>query len=72
MFSIPPTGHDIAFTSLWDNYPDSISVRVKGRATHAYLLMAGTTNPMQYDIPTGRLTAHYPDGSTDTLLLTPP
>ena len=72
MFSIPPTGHDIAFTSLWDNYPDSISVRVKGRATHAYLLMAGTTNPMQYDIPNGRLTAHYTDGSTDTLLLTPP
>lgn len=72
MFHIAPEGHDIAFTSLWDNYPDSISVRVKGRATHAYLLMAGTTNPMQYDIANGRLTACYTDGSTDTLLLTPP
>lgn len=45
-FRSPAEGKNIAYTSLWDNYPDSITVPLKGKASHAYLLMAGSTNPM--------------------------
>ena len=45
-FRTPATGRNIAFTSLWDNYPDSISFPLKGKASRAYLLMAGSTNHM--------------------------
>lgn len=68
-FRVPAKGHDIVYTSLWDNYPDAVSVAVNGSASHAYLLMAGTTNPMQSRIDNGLVIAHYTDGSADTLHL---
>lgn len=30
-FRTPAEGQNIAFTSLWDNYPDSLTVSLKGR-----------------------------------------
>lgn len=71
-FRSPAEGENIAFTSLWDNYPDSISVPLKGKASHAYLLMAGSTNPMQYAIENAVVRVEYRDGTCDELLLTPP
>lgn len=65
-------GHNIAYTSLWDNYPDSITVPVSGKAASAYLLMAGSTNHMQSRIDNGIVTATYTDGTTDTLTLRNP
>lgn len=65
-------GSNIAYTSLWDNYPDSITVALKGKATNAYLLMAGSTNHMQSRIDNGLVTATYKDGTTDTLHLVNP
>src|SRR5690606_36876630 len=32
---------NIAYTSQWDNFPDSIRLPLNGKAAHAYLLMAG-------------------------------
>ncbi|MEZ5004957.1 MAG: hypothetical protein R2738_01125 [Bacteroides graminisolvens] len=46
-FRTPSEGNNIAFTSLWDNYPDS-TAPLTSSASHAYLLMAGSTNHMQY------------------------
>jgi hypothetical protein len=40
-FRMLPAGNNIVFTSLWDNYPDSISVPLSGRYADAYLLLAG-------------------------------
>ena len=71
-FRSPKEGKNIAYTSLWDNYPDSISVMLKGKASHAYLLMAGSTNPMQYAIENAVVKVEYADGTSDELMLTPP
>ncbi len=71
-FRTPAEGHNIAYTSLWDNYPDSIVVPLKGKAASAYLLMAGSTNHMQCRIDNGIVVATYQDGTTDTLRLVNP
>lgn len=65
-------GKNIAYTSLWDNYPDSITVPLKGFASHAYLMMAGTTNQMQSRIANGLVYVTYTDGSHDELPLVNP
>lgn len=71
-FRSPSEGKNIAYTSLWDNYPDSISIPLKGKASHAYLMMAGSTNPMQYDMANGVVIVEYTDGTTDELELHSP
>lgn len=71
-FRTPAEGHNIAYTSLWDNYPDSISVPVSGSASTAWLLMAGSTNHMQSRIANGIVVAQYKDGTADTLQLVNP
>lgn len=71
-FSTPAKGSNIAYASLWDNYPDSIVIPAKGKASQAWLLMAGSTNNMQSRIDNGLVMAHYTDGTTDTLRLRNP
>ena len=63
---------NIVFTSMWDTYPDSVVIPLKGNSSHAYLLMAGSTNPMQSRIVNGELIFHYTDGSFDVLELSNP
>lgn len=65
-------GDNVCYTSLWDNYPDSIRIPLAGNAVSACLLMAGSTNHMQSRIDNGVVTAAYSDGSVDTLLLRNP
>lgn len=76
-FRVPYTGHNIAYTSLWDNYPDAIDIpltAVVGRksVSAAYLMLAGTTNSMQSRIDNGIVVARYKDGTCDTLHLENP
>ena len=71
-FVSPAQGHNIAFTSLWDNYPDSISIPLKGRGTHLYMLMAGSTNPMQSHFENACVRVEYKDGSSEVLELRNP
>ncbi|MCC8020102.1 MAG: DUF4450 domain-containing protein [Rikenellaceae bacterium] len=71
-FRSPGDGNNIAYTSLWDNYPDRISVPLDGKASRAYLLMAGSTNQMQSRILNGTVTFTYTDGSTRIFELTNP
>ena len=68
-FRTPQEGSNIAYTSLWDNYPDSLTFALKGKASHAYLMMAGSTNPMQSRIANGCITVTYTDGSSEYLEL---
>ena len=72
LFRTPAEGKNIAYTSLWDNYPDSITIPLSGKASHAYLLMAGSTNPMQFAIENAVVRVEYTDGTTDELMLVPP
>jgi hypothetical protein len=68
-FATPGPGdqRNIAFTSQWDNYPREMSIPLKGRAHHLYLLMAGTTNWMQSRIDNGEVAVTYQDGTSDRL-----
>lgn len=61
-----------AFTSLWDRYPKELSLQVSGRASHAYLLMTGTTNPMQTQIDNAEVIVSYWDGTSEHLMLRNP
>ncbi len=71
-FRFPQQGRNIVYTSLWDNYPDAVEIPLSGSASHAYLLMAGSTNHMQSRIDNGVVTVRYTDGSADTLRLCNP
>lgn len=71
-FRTPAEGLNIAYTSLWDNYPDSIEVKLSGRASHAYLLMAGSTNHMQSRIENAVVRVYYADGTSERLPLVNP
>lgn len=64
--------NNIAFTTLWDNYPNQLSAPLTGKASHAYLLMAGSTNHMQCHVVNGTVTVNYQDGTKEILELINP
>jgi hypothetical protein len=57
---------------MWDNFPKSISIPLSGKASHVYLMMAGTTNPMQSRMVNGELAVNYTDGTLEILQLKNP
>ncbi len=63
---------NIVFTSQWDNYPREVSVPLAGKSSHAWLLMAGSTGPMQSRFDNGEVLVTYTDGTTDRLALRNP
>jgi len=63
---------NIAFTSLWDNWPHEITIPVHQKGKAVYLLVCGSTNPMQCRIANANLILNYEDKSKDTLSLIPP
>ncbi len=65
-------GNNIAFTTLWNNYPDSVKVSLNGKADGIYLLMAGSTNHMQCHQENGVVNVIYQDGSRECLPLVNP
>jgi hypothetical protein len=70
-FATPGPGEapNILFTSRWDNYPDEATVPLAGRARRVWLLMAGSTNPMQSRFDNGIVVVRYTDESVATLPL---
>ena len=73
-FSTPsePIAKNVIFTSQWDNYPRESSIALSGRASHAYLLMAGSTNFMQSRMENGEVVVTYTDGTSSRLALINP
>ena len=67
-----PAARNIAFTSQWDNYPRQLTLPLDGRASHAYFLMAGSTNFMQSRMDNGEIIVAYTDGTTARLALRNP
>jgi hypothetical protein len=63
---------NILFTSQWDNYPRDVSVPLTGKAARVFLLMAGSTSPMQSQFDNGEIIVTYTDGTTDRLPLRNP
>jgi hypothetical protein len=68
----PGDAKNIVFTSRWDNYPREATVPLGGRASHAYLLMAGSTYWMQSRLDNGEVVVTYRDGGTERLALNNP
>jgi len=72
-FSTPSTTQkNIVFTSMWDNYPDSVVMPLNGAASYVYFLMAGSTNPMQSRMVNGTVVVNYTDGTSSVLELKNP
>ncbi|MEO7298208.1 MAG: DUF4450 domain-containing protein [Verrucomicrobiota bacterium] len=63
---------NIAFTSLWDNWPRSVTVPVNQKADVVWLLVCGSTFPMQTRIANAEVRFNYADGQVEKLELVPP
>jgi len=72
LFKTAATDKNIAFTSLWDNWPKSVTVPVGKQGEQLWLLVCGSTNPMQGHIENAVLRFQYADGAEETLNLCPP
>jgi len=63
---------NIIFTSQWDNYPREVSVPLAGKSSHAFLLMAGSTDAMKSRFDNGEVIVTYTDGTSARLALNNP
>lgn len=63
---------NIAFTSMWDNYPNKIDLPVNQSGDAVWFLVSGSTNVMQCQIANAVIRLNYADGQTDSLELVPP
>ena len=75
IFFATPTGAgatNVIYTSQWDNYPRAVTVPLRGKSAHAFLLMAGSTGPLQSQFDNGEVVVTYADGTTTTLTLRNP
>ncbi|MDE5650338.1 MAG: DUF4450 domain-containing protein, partial [Duncaniella sp.] len=71
-FASVAEGKNVVYTSLFDNYPDSVSMPLSGRASAIQLLMAGSTNHMQCHSENARVKVKYADGTETVLPLIAP
>jgi hypothetical protein len=65
-------GPNIAFTSRWDNWPQSVMAPVNLAGEAIWLLVCGSTTPMQGRIANAVLRFRYADGQEEQLELVPP
>lgn len=67
---------NILFATLWDNYPSIVNVTVPTNslpnATMVWVLISGSTNPMQTLIPNAVLRFRYTDNNVEEINLVPP
>ena len=63
---------NIAFTSMWDNFPNKIDFPVNKTGDAVWFLVSGSTNVMQCRIANAVIRLNYADGQTDSLELVPP
>jgi len=71
-FQLKNDSKNVVFVSQWDNYPTSVKIPLAGQASKMYLLVAGSTNPMQSQFINAKIKVKYTDGTLDTLDLINP
>lgn len=71
-FKINSDTKNVVFVSQWDNYPTSVTIPLEGHARKMYLLVSGSTNPMQSQFVNAKIKVNYKDGTSDTLDLVNP
>lgn len=65
-------GKNAAFVSLYNNFPDSLTIPVNATGQKLYFLAAVSTNHMQSHIENARITVNLKDGTQQTLSLSNP
>ncbi len=63
---------NIAFTSIWDNFPSKTEFPVNKKGDAVWFLICGSTNVMQCRVANAVIRLNYADGKTDSLELIPP
>ncbi len=63
---------NIAFTSLWDNWPDEVNMPINRKAEAIWLMVCGSTQPLQGRIANAAIRFVYEDGIEERLELVPP
>ena len=71
-FNWPGEARNVAFTSQWDNWPETVTVPVDCAGDAVWFLVCGSTNPMQGRIANAVLVMKYAEGAEETLELVPP
>jgi hypothetical protein len=71
-FVAPSATRNVAFTSLWDNWPAQVTVPVNQSAAAVWVLVAGSTQPLQGKIANSVVHFRYADGVDERLELVPP
>ena len=71
-FVAPTATRNVAFTSLWDNWPAQVTVPVNQSAAAVWVLVAGSTQPLQGRIANAVVHFRYVDGVEERLDLVPP
>jgi hypothetical protein len=71
-FAWNPGEKNIAFASLWENFPARIEFPVHKKGDAVWFLVSGSTNVMQCRIANAVIRVYYADGKTDSLELVPP
>jgi hypothetical protein len=68
-----PMGKNVSFVSLWDNYPDVVTVATGNSCGKVVsMLVCGSTNVMQCRVANAAIYIRYTDGEIDTVALVPP
>jgi len=68
-FKTPDQGNNVVCVSIWDNYPEEITMPLSGRATELAILFMASSNPMQTAVEITRYTVEYADGPSEVVSL---
>ncbi len=71
-FVTPSSGDNLACVSVWDNFPDEITIPVDVRAKEVAVMFVSATNCMQTHVENARITALYKDGTEEAVSLVYP
>jgi hypothetical protein len=71
-FAFGTDQNNIAFTSIWDNWPKKVILPVNKQADAVWFLTCGFTSPMNTRIANAVVCLNYANGQTDRLELIPP
>lgn len=65
-------GHNAAFVSLYNQFPDKMNIPVNADGSKIYFMLSVSTNNMQSRIENARITVNMKDGTKEVLPLTNP
>ncbi|NLX04060.1 MAG: hypothetical protein GXY33_02830 [Phycisphaerae bacterium] len=65
-------GPNAACVSIWDNFPEQLTVPLSGKGTELAVLLIGVTNPMQAHVENARLDVRYADDAVEQVSLVNP